>query len=473
MRRVPLRPGQSVDREERCQFLVVGSGPGGSTSAYMLAEAGHDVLLVEEGANHTNDSAPSYSLDEMDQKYRNGGLTTTFGKTNVTYIEGRCVGGASEINAALYHRPLPSTLQDWQSRYRIADFDYDQLVPFFEETEKELCVSRHPAGVGPTSLKLREGAHRLGWKTAEIARFWKYEELGDGTWKGSRQSMSKTFIPRALGAGCRLLAQTRVHSLEIEGQRAVSALARTMVEGRSQSIRIHFDEVFVCGGAVQTPLLLRRSGLRRNIGDSLRLHPMVRFAARFPEPFNDPTWGVPVEQIEQFKPRLTLGCSHSSLPHLALWLGEEANRREALVDWKNMAVFYVAAVGAGRGKVRNLPLLREPFVTCSLPPEDLALVGEGLYRLGQAVLAAGAEEIHNPINGGPPLRTDDDLRFLRDGVAHGNINVTTIHLFSSCPMGQDREICAVDSYGKLYGYSNIHLNDASILPLSPGVNPQG
>ena len=32
-----------------CEVLVIGSGPGGASTAAMLAEAGQDVLLVEEG----------------------------------------------------------------------------------------------------------------------------------------------------------------------------------------------------------------------------------------------------------------------------------------------------------------------------------------------------------------------------------------------------------------------------------------
>ena len=70
-----------------CDVLIVGSGPGGASTAALLAEAGLDVLLVEEGEHHAITSAPSYSLAEMNQKYRAGGLTTTFGKPNITYIE--------------------------------------------------------------------------------------------------------------------------------------------------------------------------------------------------------------------------------------------------------------------------------------------------------------------------------------------------------------------------------------------------
>ena len=87
------------------EVLVVGSGPGGAMAATLLAEAGFDVLLLEEGKNLSLNSAPAYSFEEMRQKYRGGGLTTTLGKSTVTYVEGRCVGGGSEINLGLYHRP--------------------------------------------------------------------------------------------------------------------------------------------------------------------------------------------------------------------------------------------------------------------------------------------------------------------------------------------------------------------------------
>ncbi len=48
-----------------------------------------------------------------------------------------------------------------------------------------------------------------------------------------------------------------------------------------------------------------------------------------------------------------------------------------------------------------------------------------------------------------------------------------MHAFSSCPIGEQKDYCAANSYGKIFGLDNLYVNDASMLPDAPGVNPQG
>ncbi len=449
------------------EVLVIGSGPGGATTAAMLAEQGHQVLLVEEGADLSIDSAESYSIAEMDQKYRNGGLTTTVGKTNVTYIEGRCVGGASEINAALYHRPHDETVERWAREFRIRDFTPQGLGDHFSALENEMQVCRRPGELSPNSRLLQRGSDKLGWKSTEIERFWSYANKDDRA--GRRRSMTETMIPRFRAAGGRLQPDTRVRRLLFEGNKATWAEARC----HGKTLRIRFKDVFVCAGAVQTPTLLRRSGVLTNVGEQLRIHPMVRIAARFPDALNDPHWGVPVRQVEEFKPNLTLGCSHSSFPHIALWLGQEVEDKKAILQqWRSIAVFYAAVCGESTGTVRSLPLLDEPFIRYDLSERDMSLLGEGLVRLGELVFAAGATEIFSPIEGQPSITEPSQLERVRKVPHGGKVNITTIHLFSSCPMGTST-VCAADSHGKMHGLDNVYINDASLLPTSPGVNPQG
>lgn len=437
-------------------IVVVGSGPGGATTACALAEAGKDVLLLEEGAHRPVGSAEPYSLDEMDQKWRNGGLTPAFGPVKVTYVEGRCVGGASEINAALYHPPIDAVLDGWRDRYRIEDFGADALRPFVARMEREMSVSTFPESPGLASERLRAGARALGWKSAQVARFWKYDRPG-----GRRQSMTETLIPRAIAAGARLEADRKVRRLTIEGG-VVKGVA-----GKGFSVRA--GSVILCAGAVQTALILRRSGVRGGIGDTLTMNPMIRLAARFAGKVNEPELGVPVEQIEEFKPDMTLGCSHSSLAHLALWLvGDPRARDRHLAEWEKLGVFYAKVMARARGTVRNVPGFDEALVRYAVGREDLDLLGQAAYRLGKVLFAAGAESLINPVPGGPEIRGEQDLESLRAGVAGGGVQLTAIHLHSTVPLAGP-----VDSWGKLRALDHVWVNDASLLPDTPGINPQG
>lgn len=451
-----------------CDVLVIGSGPGGSTSATLAAEAGRDVILCEEGPHLSIDATAPYSLDEMTQKWRNGGLTPAFGRTQVTYIEGRCVGGASEINAALFHSPLPSVLDGWASRYGIDGIRMDDLAPYLAEVESTFSVSRRPDGVGRASENLHQSAQKLGWKSSEIARFWRYSQK-NAVWEGRRQSMTEVMIPRFQRAGGRLLADTRVLRLELDGDRAVAAIAR---QGKKK-LRITFNSVFVCAGAVQTPLVLRRSGIRKRIGDTLTMNPMIRVVAEFDEPINDPRLGVPVHQIEQFKPKMTLGCSHAGLAHLGLWMaGMRERRDEALANWRNMVMYYVKIGGEARGRVRSMPVTGEALVYYPLPAGDLKLLGEGLVRLGEVLFAGGARKLYDPIVSGNVLTSLDQVRPFEKGVPAGNSALSAIHLHSTVPMGTEEQ-GAADSYGRLHGWRNVYVNDSSLLPDTPAINPQG
>src|SRR5262245_31222876 len=115
----------------RTDIAVLGSGPGGSVAACLLAEAGRDVVWLEEGPHLAPDSAAPFSREEMETKYRSGGLTVAVGPTNVAYVEGCCVGGGSEINSGLYHRTPPGILEEWRRDFRIDGLSEAELLPHF------------------------------------------------------------------------------------------------------------------------------------------------------------------------------------------------------------------------------------------------------------------------------------------------------------------------------------------------------
>ena len=457
--------------ELRCEIAVIGSGPGGSTAACLLAEAGRDVLLIEEGPYLALESCAPFSLQEMEQKYRNGGLTVALGGTKIAYVEGRCVGGGSEINSGLYHRTPPDILDAWRRDFEVEALTEADLQPHFEACERDLSVS-HLLGAAPAaSLKLHEGATRLGWKSLEVPRWFRHETpTPEARQRGTRQSMTRTFVPRLLATGGRLMPRTRVQSLRRDGP----GWQLRAHHGTQGALRIAAETVFVCGGAVQTPALLRCSGFTRCVGDSLRLHPTVKLVARFPGVVNASDMGVPVHQVKEFSPRLSLGCSISSAPYLALGLIDhpDASRRIAR-EWPHLATYYAMITGEGRGTVRTLAGFRDPIVRYRLTPADRRSLASGLRRLAEAMFAAGASELFPALPCSRAMRDPSDLELLPNEFPAGASGLMTIHLFSSCPMGERRATCATDSFGRVRGVPNLLLSDASLLCGPPGVNPQG
>jgi choline dehydrogenase-like flavoprotein len=455
----------TVRRPGRCEIAVIGSGPGGAITACLAAEAGRQVTLFEEGGSWAPGSVPPFSLEEMVQKYRNGGINVAMGGTKIAYVEGRCVGGGSEINSGLYHRTPPEILEEWRKRHQVEGLTDGEMAEHFAACEGDLSVGLLRGEAPAASLRLQQGAQRLGWKSMEVPRWFRYDETG-----GTRQSMSRTYIPRAVAAQCDLQVQTRITRLRREG-------SGWRLEGQradGEPLICRADTVFVAAGAVQTPALLLRSGIGGNVGRSLRLHPTVKVIAAFREAVNAAGMGVPVHQVKEFSPAISFGCSISSRPFLAVgMLDHPDDFAEVLRRWEQAAVYYAMISPRGTGMVRSLPGFRDPLVRYRLEKEDRRALADGLRNLCRLLLEAGAERLYGSIRGSASIKGSADLDGLPAEVPAGDTGLMTIHLFSSVPMGENRSQCGADSFGRMFDLPNLHVNDASLLCGAPGVNPQG
>jgi choline dehydrogenase-like flavoprotein len=451
-----------------CDVLIVGSGAGGATTAAVLAEAGHDVLIAEEGPWIEQGEVVPFSLDQMDKQYRSGGVTVALGLPSIAYTEGRCAGGGTEVNSGLYWRPPEETLELWRSKYRIADFASADLLSICEEVETALSVQRVPGEHTPASNILRRGADRLGWRNDEIPRWMAYPE-GGGATEGQRQSMTRTYLPRAMAAGARILCDHRLDKINRSGDRAT----RAELTHAGQPVTIAFRDIIVCGGAIQTPAILQRAGFRHRVGRTLAVHPTVKLAARFDEGSINTPDDVSVYQVKEFAPNISFGgsASHPGLVALAL----TDNWRDfgsAVTAWPELAIYYAAITSEGRGVVQAIPGVRDPLVTYRLTKRDRDLLGQGLARLAMVMLEAGAEEVYPSFKGAPIVRNRADLSMMTAQFAATKASVMTVHLCSTAPMGDDDKLCATSSHGLVRGAKNVYVNDAALLPEAPGVNPQ-
>jgi choline dehydrogenase-like flavoprotein len=454
------------------EILVIGSGAGGAITAARLAEAGRDVTLIEEGPWLDADCCEPFSREEMTLKYRQRGVSATLGRPPIAFVEGRCIGGGTEINSGLYHRPPPDVLDAWRDEYDIVSCDADVIGPYADAIEKDLSVSLLPEPPPRASALLDYGAAALGWKALEVPRVYRYDAHdGDG---GRKQTMSRTYIPRAVAAGARVIPDCRVVRLVRRGRRVRGAVCASTRGGRADRVTIEAEEVFVCAGAVGTPALLQRSGIFHNIGRGLKLHPTIKLAARFPDPI-DGRSVVPMHQVKEFAPDVTLGGSASRRGYVALALADvwDEGGKARMSAWEDIAVYYASIRSEGAGRVLAVPGLGAPIVTYRLTEADLSRLARGAVHLGELLFAAGAREIYPSIARSGPIGSPAELARLWDEVARSDVGLMTIHLFSSVRMGEDRRKTGADSYGRVWGVENLRVNDASLLPDAPGVNPQG
>jgi choline dehydrogenase-like flavoprotein len=454
-----------------CDVLIVGSGAGGATTAAVLAEAGHDVMIVEEGPWIEQGAVVPFSLDQMDKQYRSGGVTVALGLPSIAYTEGRCAGGGTEVNSGLYWRPPEETLEHWRSKYRISDFASDDVIAICEEVESALSVQKVPGEHTPASNILRRGADRLGWRNDEIPRWMAYPE-GAGATDGQRQSMTRTYLPRALAAGARILCEHRLDKIVRNGARAERAELTDVLQP-DRPVTIAFRDIIVCGGAIQTPAILQRAGFRYRIGRTLAVHPTVKLAAHFDEGVINTPDDVSVYQVKEFAPNISFGGSASHPGLVALALSD--NWREfgsAVTAWPELAIYYAAITSEGRGVVQAIPGVRDPLVTYRLTKRDRDLLGQGLARLAMVMLEAGATAVYPSFKGAPLVRNRADLSTMTSMFAATKASVMTVHLCSTAPMGGDEKLCATNSHGLVHGTTNVFVNDAALLPEAPGVNPQ-
>lgn len=466
---------------ERTEVLVIGSGAGGAVTAYHLAAAGRDVAVLEEGGDHGEEDYGKSSPEAMRQLYRRRGMTPILGQVPLGYVEGACVGGSTEINSGFWHRTPREVLLRWAAQFDLRHAGVDEMAPHFEWAESQVGVQPYGREWPKSTRVFAKGIEAMGWAYQEVPRVAieckSTNACASGCPTGAKQGMRRAIWPKAKELGARLLTRCRVHQLLFERHKCIGVLAEVEVEpGRRVLARIDADHVFVCAGPTETPALLRRSGVKFHVGETLRVHPMLKVAARFPETLDAHESVLPLLQVKEFWPDVSLGGAFFTPGHLALGLSDNwPETRDRMARYRNMASYYVAVRGAGRGSVRPSKLGDgATLIHYDVGPEDLKNLSRGLARLATLLLAAGAEEVLPAVRGMPFIRSENEaIRWLDEPLPKAALGLTTVHAFSSCPIGERSDRCAADSFGKVRRYENLYVNDASLLPDSPGVNPQG
>lgn len=466
---------------EQAEVLVIGSGAGGAVTALCLAEAGFDVTVLEEGGRFDTADYGRGSALAMERLYRRRGMTPIVGPVPIGYVEGACLGGSTEINTGFWHRTPAESLLRWKAQFDLPDATGADLRPHFEWAEERLGVGPFEGPWPPSTARFAAGIEAMGWSYHEVPRAApgcrQSNRCAEGCPTGAKQGMTRRLIPEAEQRGVRFLVNVRATRL-IKGRRRIQGVMATVraEDGTEHLVRLDARHVFLCGGATETPALLLRSGIKYHVGNTLRVHPYLKVVARYAEPIDAIHSVVPLLQVKEFWPDLALGGAFTTRGQLAMTLSDDwPDNRHLLDEPERLAMYYVGVRGTGRGWVRPSVLGEDAALAhYELSEVDRRNLGIGLARLSEVLLASGAEALYPSVWGiGPIASPLDAVRWLDERLPRAALSLVTVHAFSSCPMGERRDRCAADGFGRVYGYDNLYLNDAAMLPDSPGVNPQG
>ena len=265
------------DTDLTCDVVVVGSGAGGGTAAAVLAGAGLDVVVVEAGGYHSEQDFHGGELSGFNRLYANGGgIASADG--SIGLLAGSCLGGSTVVNYTFSFRTPEHVRREWASMGvpAVAEQGFDESL---EAVWKRISVNEEHSVPSSRDESIRRGLDRLGWDsqvmkrnvrgcTAEVCRLCHY-----GCQLGAKQSTLKTWLKDAHDAGTRMLVNTRADRVITENGAARGIEART-TDGHSVTVRAR--AVVSAAGALQTPALLARSGVRsKALGKYLRLHPVM------------------------------------------------------------------------------------------------------------------------------------------------------------------------------------------------------
>ena len=445
--------------------IIIGSGPGGAITANELDKKGLNVLMIEAGKKLSLNDTEAFTIDEMLKKYWNGGTTVSLGSPKISYVAGKCFGGGSEVNSGLYHRIPDDVKEHWIKYFSLTDFEDKDLEPHYDYCEKAVNVSKMPIGTLPKASQILQiGADKLNWKCLEVPRWFKYQS--DQSGDGVKQSMTETFLSE-LSENVKFAFEKTVLKLERIGH-GWKVICHDKTEFLTKNI-------FLSAGAIQTPAILMRSKLGKNLGNHLQFHPTIKATAEFNEEINSEGMGVPVHQVKEFSPLISMGCSISSLPYLSLALADFPNfNRYAEENWKKMGIYYAMIRPETSAKLMNIPFSKDPLIRYQLSDNDLENLRIGLKELCRLLFVAGAKKVFPSISDeNYILNSFEEFDQKIPVLPKDKTQLMTIHLFSSCPMGENTSKCVTNSFGKVHGENNLYINDASLLCTSLGVNPQG
>ncbi|MFF4575913.1 GMC family oxidoreductase N-terminal domain-containing protein [Streptomyces sp. NPDC001410] len=474
-----LTPAPAWPARSTADAVVIGSGAGGAMAARTLARAGLDVVVLEEGQHHSTESFGRRTpLDRFTDLYRDGGATVAVGNPPLLLPTGRAVGGTTVVNSGTCYRTPGHVLARWSKDFGFTPADgFDRHL---DEAERTLRVATQPVDVlGNNGRIALGGARELGWQAAPLRRnapgCQGSCQCVVGCPTGAKQSVQLSVLPEACAAGARVVTGARVERILVDtdrpaGPSAAGVRARCEANG---GFEILAPLVVVAAGALQSPPLLRRSGLGRHprLGRNLSVHPATSVAGRFAEPVT--AWEGVLQSVgvEEHHSQGILIEATATPPGMGSFilpgLGAELRRELETADRLATLGAMIADRPSGRVLGRDRTLIRY-----DLDHRDAGRLLRAVRAMGELLFAAGAEEVLTGIPHTPRVHSLAELDTALAGTSARHLHLSAYHLTGTVAAGADPHRFPADPWGRLRGVHGVLLADASVLPSCPQVNPQ-
>ncbi len=282
------------DVRASCEVLVVGSGPGGAVVAKELAEAGRDVILLEEGPPFGAADLRQEAGESMARTLRESGTRATRGNAFLPTMQAIALGGGSLINSAICARAPAFVFDTWAERTGVK-LTRAALDPHYQRVEDFLFVGPTPLEVqGERNLLFKQGCDALGisseptWRNVRGCKG--SGECFTGCRNGAKQSTDVSYVPAAIRAGARVYSSVRAEHVLHRGRR-VTGVRGHVVEPftwrEAQAVEIAAEVVVLAAGTMATPVILQKSELARPggwVGKDLQVHPGLALMALYDRP---------------------------------------------------------------------------------------------------------------------------------------------------------------------------------------------
>jgi cholesterol oxidase len=503
-------------------WLVIGSGFGGSVSALRLSEKGYSVGVLECGRRFADDEFPSSTAD-VKRYFWNPRLgmkgifrLTTF--KDVSVVSGCGVGGGSLGYACTLYVPPKQFFEDRQWA-GMRDWEA-ALEPHYAEAQRMLGVVENPHE-DPADQLLRELGEELGvgdsYKRTPVGIYFGEPGKtvadpffgGDGPDRtgchlcgrcmvgcvhGAKNTLVKNYLYLAEKRGARVMPERAVVDIrpigaadgsdgyEVESVRSGAWLRK---ERRVQRAR----GVVVAAGPLGTNRLLQQCRLEGSLPRiSPRLGELVRTNSE-----SILTVTVPEDYPDELIKRVAISSSIYPDPNTHI---ETVTYGD---DGDSMRLLYTLLTGDGTRVTRPLKLLGQLL----LHPRRLAKVLFAKHWSRRTIIILAMQTLDTAIALRPRkgpfgsfwLQTEQDPErptptfipianttaqwFAKrtGGIAQSSVtealfNIpTTAHILGGAVIAPDPSQGVVDARQRVFGYENLLVCDGSAIPANVGVNP--